>query len=143
MSNARTIIVSNIAAVLNQTSRENVSNTPDCVLAEVAMRAIEEFEKATLERERWYGTGLDIGGPYKITGKPAPWSRTSASRVTEPTDDGKSRFYTFAPSGGESAVYVHHAMVAVFNAIHGHAITDEVLAKVPKRFHHMFKESDE
>lgn len=142
MSRARTTIVRNIAAALNQASRERVSNTPDVVLAEVAMRAIEEFEKATLERERWFGTGLDIGGPYKIHGKLAPWSRTSVLREDDARVDDKPRSYEFTPGGHEDMTAVNHAMIAAFNAIHGHGITDEVLARIPGKYRHMFRESE-
>lgn len=48
-------LVESFRNAINLVSRENVSQTPDFILAEVAMRAIEEFEVACTRREEWYG----------------------------------------------------------------------------------------
>lgn len=42
-----------VAAVLNRRSRENVSNTPDFILARVMVAALEAFESATCRRDAW------------------------------------------------------------------------------------------
>lgn len=44
-----------LASLLNQHSKENTSDTPDFVLASFLHGALDAFDKATLERERWYG----------------------------------------------------------------------------------------
>lgn len=49
-----------LASLLNRHCRENVSNTPDFLLAEYMMRALENFELASLAREKWYGKSLEI-----------------------------------------------------------------------------------
>jgi hypothetical protein len=53
------------------------------------------------------------------------------------------RTYEFAVAATDLLTDVPRAMVAAFNALHGHAITDEVLAKIPERYRHMFKETHE
>lgn len=47
--------VKEIARVVNFYSFENTSNTPDVILAEVAVAAMEAFHAATNNRETWYG----------------------------------------------------------------------------------------
>lgn len=47
--------------LINSHSRENTSNTPDFLLAEYMLRALENFELTSLARERWYGQSLKIG----------------------------------------------------------------------------------
>ncbi len=44
-----------VAGLLNQRSMENGSNTPDFILADYLIRALEAFDNAVVERERWYG----------------------------------------------------------------------------------------
>jgi hypothetical protein len=44
-----------IRAVLNRYSRENASNTPDFILAQYLIDALNAWNKATKEREIWYG----------------------------------------------------------------------------------------
>lgn len=51
-----------IAAVLNRHSAENVSNTPDFILAQYLLACLAAFNTASLGRERWYGKSLSIGG---------------------------------------------------------------------------------
>lgn len=47
-----------IREAINKHTRENVSNTPDFILAEFMMRCLEAFESTTREREKWYGAEL-------------------------------------------------------------------------------------
>jgi len=51
-----------IRAAINRISRENVSNTPDFILAEYLMSCLVAFESANMRRENWYGKHLCIGG---------------------------------------------------------------------------------
>lgn len=59
--NQRAELVRDVATVLNKQSAENCSNTPDFILAEVMVSALEAFEDGSRQRERWYGSGLSIG----------------------------------------------------------------------------------
>jgi len=43
-----------LCTMLNVASRENVSNTPDFVLARFMLASLEAFETATNLREAWY-----------------------------------------------------------------------------------------
>lgn len=56
-----------IANILNRVSRENESNTPDHILADVMVDALIAFETASKNRERWYGKALSINSDD------APW----------------------------------------------------------------------
>lgn len=51
-----------IRKLLNENSRENVSNTPDFILATVMMNELIRFEVAVNARDKWYGCGHKIGG---------------------------------------------------------------------------------
>lgn len=51
-----------IADACNRVCRENISNTPDFILAEYVLDSLASFEKASLAREKWYGKSLTIGG---------------------------------------------------------------------------------
>lgn len=54
-----------LSAVLNRASRENLSNTPDFILAEYLLNCLEAFELATRARVRWHGEDsmMTTGGP--------------------------------------------------------------------------------
>lgn len=56
-----------IAAVLNSNSRENISNTPDFILAKFMEFCLKAFEEASNKRELWYGKHLSIAGDNKTT----------------------------------------------------------------------------
>lgn len=56
-----TILSDDLARLLNKHSRENESNTPDFILAEYMLAALEAFEKASRAREDWYDHPLSIG----------------------------------------------------------------------------------
>jgi hypothetical protein len=53
--------------LLNRHSRENESNTPDHILADVMVSALVAFEAASKQREQWYGKALSINADD------APW----------------------------------------------------------------------
>jgi hypothetical protein len=46
---------------INRNSVENTSDTPDFILADYLLRCLDAFERASLAREKWYGTHLHIG----------------------------------------------------------------------------------
>lgn len=41
--------------LINRYSKENLSNTPDFILAKYLEGCLTAFETAVIERERWYG----------------------------------------------------------------------------------------
>jgi hypothetical protein len=41
--------------LINKFSMENHSNTPDNILAEYLCSCLDSFDRATMQRERWYG----------------------------------------------------------------------------------------
>lgn len=44
-----------IKKLLNETMAENMSNTPDYILAEFLVHCLFAFDKATNARSEWYG----------------------------------------------------------------------------------------
>jgi hypothetical protein len=44
-----------LAALLNKHSKENESDTPDCVLAAYISYCLGAFSNAVIMRDRWYG----------------------------------------------------------------------------------------
>jgi len=44
-----------LEALINKHSRENMSHTPDFILAEYLATCLFTFEAAVRERERWHG----------------------------------------------------------------------------------------
>jgi hypothetical protein len=46
---------SKIESAINSCSAENVSNTPDFILAEFLTDCLAAFDKASWAREKWYG----------------------------------------------------------------------------------------
>lgn len=44
-----------LAALINRHSRENESNTPDFILAQYIEGCLQNFARATQQRETWYG----------------------------------------------------------------------------------------
>lgn len=65
-----------LRALLNRVSRENVSNTPDFVLAQFILGCLAAFETATQQRETWYGRDASPSAPpgstVVIFPRPAP-----------------------------------------------------------------------
>jgi hypothetical protein len=59
---ARDRLISAIESALNEQSAENESDTPDFILAEHMVRALESFEIASRLREDWYGHRHAPGG---------------------------------------------------------------------------------
>lgn len=49
-----------LATLINRHSRENVSNTPDFILAEYLHFCLKSFEAATLKRRAWYEPSQDL-----------------------------------------------------------------------------------
>jgi capsid portal protein len=44
--------------LINIHSKENASNTPDFILAQYLENCLEAFERATQQRETWYGRDM-------------------------------------------------------------------------------------
>ncbi len=63
----RELLVRDIASVLNRHGMEKFSNTPDFILAEHLVQALEAFNATSTERERWYGKALSIGGTVDLS----------------------------------------------------------------------------
>ena len=57
-----------LTALLNSYSRENASNTPDFILAEYMLSCLRAFERASRDREAWYGIPLRIGMGSPLNG---------------------------------------------------------------------------
>lgn len=53
-----------IRAVINQHSEENISNTPDYILATYLIRALDAYVNAVRDRDAWYGIHPSPGDPY-------------------------------------------------------------------------------
>lgn len=69
-----------IRAAVNRCSRENVSNTPDFILAEYMQACLVAFETASMRREEWYGRhlGINTDARLKIVD-------SQVLRITEPS----------------------------------------------------------
>jgi hypothetical protein len=50
-----------LESIINKHLLENISNTPDFILAEYMQDALNSFNKASTAREKWYGKELKIG----------------------------------------------------------------------------------
>lgn len=61
MSNDLTLADS-IRQVLNRECRENASGTPDHILACYLLDSLKVFERATRDRDEWWGHEPKIGG---------------------------------------------------------------------------------
>lgn len=55
LQGAGTMLVHDLTAVLNRTSQEHASNTPDFILATYLLACLEAFNHAVTRREAWYG----------------------------------------------------------------------------------------
>lgn len=53
--------LSELTQLINKYSLENTCNTPDFILASYLKNCLENFIKATRDRESWYGNELKIG----------------------------------------------------------------------------------
>jgi hypothetical protein len=61
-----------LEALINSESRENGSDTPDWILAEYLIEALNAFDQAVRAREKWYGRG-----PKPAEPQPSPPPATS------------------------------------------------------------------
>jgi hypothetical protein len=53
-------LVKELETILNRTSRENKSNTPDFILAEFIMKCLEAGEELIRQREKFYGKKEEV-----------------------------------------------------------------------------------
>ena len=52
-----------LRSLINRYSRENKSNTPDFILVDYITDSLNAFDKATNEREKWYGRRSKLRPP--------------------------------------------------------------------------------
>lgn len=69
-----------IRSVLNRHSAENVSNTPDYVLASFLMDCLTAFEAAVVTRDGWYGLHPRPGMGYAADRTPTDIGTTEAQK---------------------------------------------------------------
>lgn len=67
-----------LSALINRFSLESESHTPDFILAEYMGSCLAAFNRASQERERWYGRGLRINGEVKTSG---PYDNSNVTAV--------------------------------------------------------------
>ncbi len=72
-----------LESAINRNSRENVSNTPDFLLAEYLMGALEAYERIHAANEKWYGKELRIGSSQDL---PSWDDLMNQKRVNTPTE---------------------------------------------------------
>lgn len=60
-------LVKELASVINRYSRENLSNTPDFILARYIENCLHAYEAATNERDAWYGIAPEPGKGKEAT----------------------------------------------------------------------------
>jgi len=53
-----------IGEALNKTSAENISNSPDFILANYLMKCLEAFDLATQQRDEWYNVHLSPANKF-------------------------------------------------------------------------------
>uniref|UniRef100_A0A6H1ZTF8 Uncharacterized protein n=1 Tax=viral metagenome TaxID=1070528 RepID=A0A6H1ZTF8_9ZZZZ len=54
-----------LRGLINRCSKENISNTPDFILAQYIAACLDAFDMATQQRETWYGRDPSIDEPTK------------------------------------------------------------------------------
>jgi hypothetical protein len=58
------MLLEELEQLLNKYSAENVSNTPDFILAEYITNCLSAFDKATKQRDAWYNVTLCPGNSH-------------------------------------------------------------------------------
>jgi hypothetical protein len=71
--------------LINRYSMENGSNTPDFLLADYLIAALDNYNEITTRRDKWYGHTSSGGKSFEI-GKESGWG-TSAPNLPEPPTD--------------------------------------------------------
>ena len=59
-----------LRALINRTSRENMSGTPDHILARFMSQSLDAFEQATNARDRYWNFDPAVGGIVPAKGSP-------------------------------------------------------------------------
>ena len=80
-----------LAALINEYSKENDSDTPDFILARYLNAVLDNFNAAVMDREQWYGRIKHVEDSipeYDGTGNPPPVmpSHTSLDSTDTPID---------------------------------------------------------
>lgn len=73
-----------LESLLNRHSEENVSNTPDFILAQFLIRCLSAWNEGTRRRDRWYAVTLSPGGNSRFDkdAVKGPGVITSGPRIT-------------------------------------------------------------
>lgn len=85
-----------IAEALNRACAENESNTPDFILAAYLIKALEAFDLAVRQRERWYGRSPNDG-----PGQLAHQTRDEAVRLVSVVAKASEEWSTHAEEPAE------------------------------------------
>lgn len=59
-----------LSSLLNRACCENVSNTPDFILAEYMQSCLVAYDAATIKRDKWYNVSLVPGSSHFIEQAP-------------------------------------------------------------------------
>lgn len=65
-------LLTDIESLINRHSRENVSGTPDFILANYLQAALDNFEATVKARDSWWGFVPMIGGTVPAADTPVP-----------------------------------------------------------------------
>ena len=82
-----------LAALINEYSKENDSDTPDFILARYLNAVLDNYNAAVMDREQWYGRIKHVEDnipDYDGTGSPPPMPIPSTNLDSHPDIDLKS-----------------------------------------------------
>lgn len=123
-----------LASLINAYSLENVSNTPDFVLAQLLHECLVAFDKATITRDHWYGVKLSPGGSHFVDAagqRPPVISPELAVELNRLRGRWVAIIDQRIVADGNSA---EEAVTRCATAVPGHAgMTDPLIFRVPQR----------
>jgi hypothetical protein len=97
-----------LIALINRHSMENGSNTPDFILASYLRSCLDNFNRVSRWRERWYGKAISISGVKDLDEIPEPISSpaprpvaTDACADPSPVSGTQDESASPAPSRGD------------------------------------------
>lgn len=67
---ARSEFAKDLEQLINRHSMENGSNTPDFILAEFMMNALQSYERAIYQRTSWHGNQVCKADPFVSSDPP-------------------------------------------------------------------------
>ena len=59
-------LTKDFATAINKVSAENMSNTPDFILAEYLVQCLGAFDLSVMTRDKWYGVHLEPTNKYFV-----------------------------------------------------------------------------